>query len=158
MKTTDALKLAVSAPQHAACPNRRWQSCADLHAAGAAAKRGILESDRPDSAGLNRSGKARMLPHHRQYSVKQLGRTPVAPDPAAPTAPPCPTPGFNGAHYFVEVDPASGAPRPFTGYLRCKWCGAGHRAADPPSFRHRHVRRLRPVSREELFRAVLEAL
>ncbi|MDP6349541.1 MAG: hypothetical protein QF719_07465 [Chloroflexota bacterium] len=78
-------------------------------------------------------------------------------DPGRPApVPPCPTPGFNGAHYYAEVDPVTLAPAAATGYLRCRWCGANHPA---PSFSATvaPVRVIREATPFEVFRPVREA-
>ena len=69
----------------------------------------------------------------------------------------CPSPGFNGAHYYSEVDPVTLAPAAASGYLRCRWCGGTIWA---PSFADESdpVRVIREVSPSESFRAVREAI
>ncbi len=85
--------------------------------------------------------------------LRRLPRSPGRPAPV----PPCPTPGFNGAHYFAEVDPVTLAPAAATGFLRCRWCGAHHPGSsltaeiDP-------VRVIREVSTFEIYRPVREAV
>jgi len=71
---------------------------------------------------------------------------------------PCPNPGPNGNHYFVEVDPGTGSPAPFSGFLRCRWCGESFRAYEPFPDPAGESRTIRTVELSDVFRAVEEAL
>lgn len=99
----------------------------------------------------------RTEPRRRPAAPRRARRDWARQLPPPPRAP-CPTPGFNGAHYYVEVDPADGSLTAFTGFLRCKWCGMAYRAYQPPRRRDAESRVLRVAGREEEFRAVHEAL
>lgn len=74
----------------------------------------------------------------------------------APPATACSRPGFNGAHYYVEVDPATHEPAASTGYLRCRWCGAAYHACLVPTGGS-STRVVREISATEAFRPVREA-
>jgi len=68
----------------------------------------------------------------------------------------CPRPGYNGSHFYIEVDPASFEPAADTGYLRCRWCGAMYQACLVPGDGG-STRVVRETSVTEAFRPVREA-